>query len=217
MNHPEREEWVPYICNEADRETRRRLKQHLAQCPECAELVAGWRRSLERLGRWRLARPLDRTPAYAFPVLKWAAVGALMLGLGIFIGRAGPRPELQVAALRTQMEASVRSSIAEELQLAMLEMQARNAKALAATEAGLIKAAALEKERVWTALLEVINDARDEDRQLTRDLLQDLQDQYRTEFVSLRQDLETLASTTDEEMRQARWKLIQLAASAQGD
>ena len=61
--------------------------------------------------------------------------------------------------------------------------------------------------------VQVINALRADDRQATEALFDKLQKQYTTDFVLLRRDLETLASTTDEEIESARLKLYQLASN----
>ena len=66
--------------------------------------------------------------------------------------------------------------------------------------------------QVLQGLTAVLDNAREEDRQVFVTLLDQLQDQRTTDYVSLRKDLETLATFTDDEMRQARSKLNHLAA-----
>jgi hypothetical protein len=58
----------------------------------------------------------------------------------------------------------------------------------------------------------VLANARTEDARAVQAVLRDYQNRHNAEFVSLRKDLETLASMTDEELRLARLKLVQLAA-----
>ena len=40
MNHPKREEWVPYLFGEATPQTRDKLTEHLQNCPDCAAEIA---------------------------------------------------------------------------------------------------------------------------------------------------------------------------------
>ena len=39
MNHPKREEWVPYLFGETKPEAARQLNAHLKTCPECQESI----------------------------------------------------------------------------------------------------------------------------------------------------------------------------------
>jgi hypothetical protein len=61
--------------------------------------------------------------------------------------------------------------------------------------------------------VEIINGLRKDDREATEALFAKLEKQYTTDFVMLRRDLETLATTTDEEIASARLKLYQLASA----
>ncbi|PYJ84083.1 MAG: hypothetical protein DME22_14045 [Verrucomicrobia bacterium] len=87
MNHPKREEWAPYLFDEATAEERRKLAAHLQNCPECAAEIAGWQRSLKTLDRWKLPAARARSSQWAGPVLKWGIAAALVLGAGFGLGR----------------------------------------------------------------------------------------------------------------------------------
>src|SRR5262245_9794423 len=115
MNHPKREEWVPYLFDEVTSQTRRCLADHLQNCPDCAAEVAGWRQSLDKLDRWKLPRPRARSAQTLRPLLKWSAAAALALSVGIGVGRWSA-PAMDLNALQTKIETSVKSSLAAELQ-----------------------------------------------------------------------------------------------------
>ena len=87
MNHPKPEEWVPYVFGEATGAARRELRAHLRDCQQCREEVETWKRSLGRLDSWKLSR-LRFSSELIFPFLKFAAAAAIMLAVGISIGRA---------------------------------------------------------------------------------------------------------------------------------
>ena len=55
--------------------------------------------------------------------------------------------------------------------------------------------------------------AREEDRQITFAWLERLEKQQTADYLSVRNDLETVASLTDEGIRRARQSLNQLAAN----
>ncbi len=212
MNHPDRDEWIPFICHESDPETRQRLAQHLEQCPDCAREVAGWRRSLRRLDQWTLPKPQTRILSLFSPGVKWGLAAALVLGVGVLIGRTTTPPPLSVPELRAQIESSLRSSFEARLQEVLRQVQNENSVALTRAEERWTQAAAIEKRRAWRDLLAVLEAARAEDGRALRAALQTMQERHDTEFVALRKDLETLASMTDREIREARFRLIQLAA-----
>ena len=213
MKHPDREEWVPFVFGEADAEVRKRLGQHLHECPECAREVAGWRRSLRKLDRWPLPAPAEPCAVPFAPVLKWALAAALVLGAGLLIGRFTAPTPVNAAELRAEVESSVRSSLQREMQVALGQMRTQTAEAVAAAEARLVKASASDTQRVWQGLLDVLSNTRAEDARSVQALLQRVQERHDAQFVALRKDLETLASTADEQLQQARLGLVQLAAA----
>jgi hypothetical protein len=212
MNHPDHEEWVPFICHESDPETRKRLAQHLEQCPDCAREVAGWRRSLGRLDQWTLPKPQGRILSLFPPGVKWALAAALVLGVGVLIGRVTTPAPWSIPELRGQIESSLRSSFEARLDEALRQVQAENSVALTRAEERWTQASAVEQRRAWRDLLAVLEAARAEDGRALRTALQAMQERHDTEFVALRKDLETLASMTDREIREARFRLVQLAA-----
>lgn len=212
MNHPQREEWVPYIFGEASPENKQRLRDHLQTCATCAREVEAWRRSLRHLDTWRLPKVAVPPVVFTQPVLKWALAALVMVGLGVLGARLSAAATS--AQLRAGLEASLRAKMQDQLNNALVQIQEQNAKALSATELRLTQASQSERERVWRGFLEVLNNARAADTKTTQAALRQLEERDGAEFVALRKDLETLASTTDDEIRFARLKLIQLATAA---
>jgi hypothetical protein len=209
MNHPDREEWIPFLFGEADPSRRKQLAAHLDSCPSCAREIAGWRRSL---------RALDRGPVPARPaivvlplVLKWAMAAVLVLGLGFWTGRTTAGSRADIPGLRAELEATIRSSLQVDLRAGLQQLQAEHARRFTAAEARLNSASTRQAQDLWSDLTQVVTSARLEDARAIRALLQETQEHNGAEFVALRKDLETLASTTDEAIRQARVHLIQLA------
>src|SRR5438477_648739 len=83
----QREEGVPYLLNEADPETKKRLAAHLNACPQCAGDVHGWRMSLQRLDAWKVGEMPRRGRPVVSPAFTLAAAAVLVLGLGFLGGR----------------------------------------------------------------------------------------------------------------------------------
>jgi len=224
MNHPKREEWVPYLFGEATPQTRDKLTEHLQNCPDCAAEIAGWRQSLDKLDRWKLPRMRARSAQGPPPLLKWGVAAALLLGAGVGLGRWSA-PAVDSNALRTRIEASVKSSLARELQRqfnANLQNALRTAGGQITNEfrtqlnsalAGVVDASAVETQRQLGELVQAFNRAREEDRQITFSWIEQIQKQHAADYLSLRTDLETVASLTDEEIRRARQSLNRLAAN----
>jgi hypothetical protein len=91
-------------------------------------------------------------------------------------------------------------------------IQFQSSNAIVSAELRLAKASEAEMGRLTRGLMEALNNAREQDRQTTQALFETLQQQHETELISIRTDLETLASLTDQEIRSAQMKLIQIAA-----
>jgi hypothetical protein len=212
MKHPNREEWIPFVFGEAKGETRQQLARHLDECQECARQVAGWRRSLGKLDRWQLPRPQSPAILLFQPAVKWALAATLVLGIGFLVGRMSQPQAVNAAALRTEIEAGVRSSLQAQLNEALQQMQAQTSNNLSQAEARLALASAAESQQLWRGFLDVLGKARSDDAHAVQAALQQEQEQHGADLIALRKDLETLASMTDDELRQARLKMVQLAA-----
>jgi anti-sigma factor RsiW len=113
MNHPEREEWVPYLFGEAKPEDRRRLKNHLAHCAECRAELENWQQSLKRLDAWRLPRSRPIREAAA-PLFRWAAAAALVLILGFGVGRL-TAPKVDAERMRVQLREELTQLVRQEV------------------------------------------------------------------------------------------------------
>jgi anti-sigma factor RsiW len=214
MKHPDREQLIPYLFGEASREDRTQLAKHLKECPECAQEIAAWRGSLRKMDRWTLPKAKPGNNILLFPVVKWALAAGLVLGFGFLIGRVSMPTPVNAAELRAQIEESMRASFQEQMERSLQQIQTGTFNAVAEAEARLAKAATGQNKQLWQAFLDVLATARAEDKQAVQVALQQFQEQHSTEYVSLRKDLETLASMTDDEFRQARMKIVQLAANS---
>ncbi len=222
MNHPNYEEWAPYIFGEARPTARRRLGAHLRDCAECRSEIEAWRRSLGRLNAWKLPKTHRYTEAIQ-PVLKWAIAAALVLGVGFGVGRlmspgispVGDRPsqiEAEVkAALMTELRHELRQQLAADFQNVFERAQSQSSNALAALEARLTEASEVQTRQLVQVLTTVLDRAREEDRRAVLALFRDVEKQNVAAFVAVRKDLEGLASLTDDEIRRTRLGLVHLA------
>ncbi len=216
MNHPPRQEWISYLFEETTPVTRRQLDEHLQSCPKCAAEIAGWRRSLKKLDRWQVPSTRPRSIPSAVPLLKWGIAAALLLGAGFGLGRSfAPAADLKI--MRTEIEGSVKSALASDLQAALAATRNQITNGFAArlndAMAGMAEAVALDTRRHLDALIRELGNAREEDRQTLLALFDRIQKQRAADFLSLRGDLETLASMTDAEINRARQSLNQLAVN----
>jgi hypothetical protein len=206
MKHPNREEWIPLLCGEADAETKQRLEGHLRECADCATEVSAWRRTLGRLDTWKL--PTARTTHYApRPALAWAAAAAIVAA-AFFLGRFSS-PRVDAEQLRAELKSELNAQLQEGFARASMETSA----AFANFEARLAAAANRENKQLAAQFADLMDEMRSDDRRDTQALFEKLQEQYAGDFMLLRKDLETVASFTDDEIRSARLKLIEIAAN----
>jgi len=228
MKHPHREEWIPYLFRETDPETKKRLAAHLNGCPECAAELHGWRMSLQRLDAWKA----PATPRRMLPTLSsgltLAAAAVLVLGLGFMGGRffsasadsrplrAGLESSLK-ASLIPELRQQVRQELAGEIDRQIQKSGRDFSAALAKAKAEAIEGSTAETSQALQQLIAAIRSDRAEDRQAAASWIDDLRKQHDTDFVSLRKDLETVAALTDEQIRAARMKLIELTAVSPTD
>jgi len=111
MNHPTHEELVTHLYGELSGPRAAEVKAHLAACPDCQGVIATWRGTTKALDTWEApAKPRRRTVEF-MPVLRWAAAAAVVLGLGITIGRSS----IDTKAMRSEIETAVKSSLAANL------------------------------------------------------------------------------------------------------
>ena len=207
MNHPKREEWIPLLFGEANAETKQRLQAHLQSCGECAEAVNAWRRTIGRLDAWKLPRAQKTSGSLPMRPMMWAAAAAIVIGA--FVAGRFATPTIDAQKLRAELK----SELSAEIQDGFVRLAFNSSNALANLESRLASASIQNSRQLAEEFVHTIESLRDEDRNTTEALFSKLEKQYTTDFVMLRRDLETLASTTDEEIESARLKLYQLASS----
>ncbi|PWU13379.1 MAG: hypothetical protein C5B50_19395 [Verrucomicrobia bacterium] len=114
MNHPNREQWAPYIFGEAKPEARRELKRHLNECAECRQELDLWQRSVRRLDAWELPKPSAPQREWV-PALRWAAAAVALVCLGLGIGRASSS-KTQMDNVRATIEPQIRAQLVAEFE-----------------------------------------------------------------------------------------------------
>jgi hypothetical protein len=224
MKHPHREEWIPYLFRETDPETKKRLAAHLNACPECAAELHGWRMSLQRLDAWKTPKAPRRMLPALSSGMALAAAAVLVLGLGFMGGRLFSasvdsrhvRAEL-VSSLKAALIPELRREMAGEIDRRIEKFDRDFSEAVAKAKAEAIEGSTSETAHALQQLIAAIRSDRAEDQQAAAGWVDDLRKQHDTDFVSLRKDLETVAALTDEQIRAARMKLIELTAVSPSD
>jgi Putative zinc-finger len=202
MKHPNYEEWLPYLDGEASPETAKRLSEHLTACPQCAAEMAGRRRSIQKLQG--LAWPPRRRPARTrlTPVLEWGIAAVIVLGIGFGLGRLST-PD--VNKMEVKVETQVREEVRQEMRSDLLAAFASDSKPV--------------KDDFRRQLAQEIGQTtaktRLEERQALTELFSRLEQNQTSYYLSLREDLETLASTADARLQQTRRQLAQMEAIAE--
>lgn len=198
MKHPDRDEWAPYIFGEAPADKRKQLSAHLESCAECAEELSAWRRTLGRLDAWEVPES-PRARRDFQPLVRFALAACLILLAGIGIGRFG-------GSARADSEL-------RRLQATMAESERNRAAALAESEQRMTAALHAQMNSMWQAVPALVNSLAEDDRRALAARFQQVADRHAADFVSLRRDIETVASIAQEEIQQANFKLLQVAAA----
>jgi|ERR1044071_2405053 anti-sigma factor RsiW len=201
MNHPTREEWVPYVFGEAKSDVRQQLNAHLRNCPDCRQEIESWKASLKLLDSWKLPRISKPAPVYA-PFFNWAAAAAMIMLLGFGIGRLTARADVQ--KVRAAIEPELRRELTQEIARLTREEISKSASATLAT-------AGQQTDQAMAVLAKAIEDTRAEDNRSIYAALDRIESDGFAQFVSLKRDVDTLAVNTDAGLRNTAQELVQLA------
>ena len=191
MNHPKREEWIPYLYGEAAPQVRRQLKSHLDHCPECRADLDSWEQSLKRLDAWKLPRT-GRQRFLPAPFLKWSAAAAALLVLGYVAGHS-TASKADMQSVRAALEPQLRQELTSEM------TQVVNDEVNKAAIATLAQA----KDQSTKAIAAYAATFDDRHAQGYREM--------HAALLVLKQQLDTVAMNTDASFRQAEQKLVKLA------
>lgn len=206
MNHPSREEWGLYLFGEAPTELNKKLNAHLKECPACADEVKGLQQTMRRLDAWQYPRPVVRLRFE--PVLKLAAAAAIVLAVGVALGRLTAPP-----ADLAQAKAELRSSLLSELQNFAQQNEVSCSNLVASAEGRIVRTTEDALNTLGSELIEAVNIKSAADRQQIQGVLDEFTRQRQADYVSLRRDLETVASAAHEEIRQTHFTMLQIANS----
>ena len=89
------DELIDYLYDEVDGAARQAVELRLEHCEESRSQVAEWRATMARLDEWKIedkAAPATTLGQRLSPVLKIAAVVAVLVGSGVWIGQHLHRP-----------------------------------------------------------------------------------------------------------------------------
>jgi putative zinc finger protein len=208
MNHPKHEEWVQYLFGETKAATSRQLKAHLRSCSECREEIEGWKSNLGRLHAWKLP-PVSTPREILQPFLKWAVAAAIMLCIGIGIGRLTfARADME--SVRAAIEPAMRQQLRQEFaQLVRDE--------LAKTASATVTASSEQTRALLADYANRVEISRAADNQAIYAALDQMDARRIADAFSLKKELDTVAVNTDAGLRNTEQELVQLAGYTQPD
>jgi len=185
---------MSFLYGECALERRRELDAHLAACPACAGQVQTWRSSMNALDDWPLPAKRHGRRQWV-PALKWAAAAAIVLAVGIAIGRQTSNASAEVAALK--------SSIADLTAVVEREHNYNfsNSLALAAT-------ANTETLRLMGDYARLQQEQRAADQEVIKTALRS----FDLRLGRVRSDLQTVAVNTEAGFEQTHENLAQLVS-----
>lgn len=206
MGHPAETDWMEWLYGESPAGDHQRLQAHLETCAQCQERVARWQAVMQQLNTAVLPKAQPFWPR-ALPLARWAAAAVLVLGLGIWIGRWSNDPSRQFAAWRQQLQAEWR----QEMRQANEQLRARMESTEAEAHAQLALQTTVNAQKVTEHYLrqfgrEYATAHQNDLAWLTR-RVQSLESQRKDDNSLLRQDLETLALTAEDEFQKTRQQI----------
>ena len=226
MTHPNREEWMAYLYQEADPQTQADLTAHLHVCPECKAALDGWRGTMSALQAWKLPAPATRRLAQR-PVIKWAIAAVLILGLGFGLGQLASPKSPNMDQLRAALVPAVRQELRQELNADVLaafnesragltnEFRQQLRERLDQWAADTTAAANVEARQLMAQWVQNCEAGRESDRQATLAGFRKLDQQQRDDYNSLLQKVETVAVVAQGGFQQTQNQIDQLAQYSQ--
>lgn len=194
MKHPDATEWMAWLYGEVAPERKRELDKHLAQCAACTEQVSAWRAGMSALDDWKI--PVTRaTTQWAVPVLKWVAAAAVVLCVGLVLGRQTSTASADL----TELKATV-AQLADTLKRQQGEQ-------LTNTVTFATAAANAEAVRLLSGYSQLLAEQRYSDQQAIGTTLRG----FETRLSRLRTELETVALNTENGFEQTHDNLTRLA------
>ena len=202
MNHPSREEWMSYLYDELNADQSANLKAHLHTCPDCKSKVNEWQAARSGLDEWRVPKKRGRV-LLAQPMVKWAAAAAIVLSIGVGIGRLTSAPP-DVQQVRAAIEPELRQELRREFAQLFRDQLDKSASTTLA-------ASTEQTRQLLAEFARAVEAKRTEDYQAINAALDKLQSQRLADFFSLKKDVDTMAVLTESGFRRAQQQLVQLA------
>jgi hypothetical protein len=203
MKHPSSEELVSWVYGEGTPQAKKQLSTHVSECAQCREQVETWQGTMKTLDE--LPAPAARRRVAMAPV-QWAAAAALLVGLGIVLGRFAFSTD--EAKLRAAMQNEMRQQVAA-MRVDLAQEFAQHQR-----EAG-EQFMAANTERLGAQFAEMLEQARAEDRATYLLALKELNAKQDAEVATLKKGLEAVVALADYGFEATEQRFEQLAAATQ--
>jgi hypothetical protein len=216
MKHLSEEQWMDLLYNELSPEQKSALETHIKSCAPCAQKRATFRQTTKELDAWTVVIPeKPKLVAQWSPVVKWAAAAAVLVTTAFATGRFS-KPTLDAERIQAQIAQPIQDKISQDLNLRM-QIVAENALQLARAKLQADMVARLDKayselsaSKEQAAL--TLAALREQDKTLYS-ALQEIQEKWEKDYLSMRQDIEKVALFTDESARDTQRQIVQLASA----
>src|ERR1041385_6730295 len=110
MKHPDAQQWMSFLYDEVSADDSSRLRAHLEGCAECSAKINAWRGGMKSLDEWRLpAAGRKRHPWQ--PLFRGPAAAAILLGLGVALGRFTSPSSNDLRGWKAKLEADIQQKL----------------------------------------------------------------------------------------------------------
>jgi hypothetical protein len=203
MKHPSAEELMSWVYGEVTPRAQRQLGAHVKACVECRGQVEAWQGTMKVLDK--LPAPAARKRFVMAPV-QWAAAAALLVGLGIVLGRFASSTD----------EAKLRAAMQKEMQQHVVAMRVELAREFAQGQGETMeRLLAVHTERLGSEFGDMLEQTRAEDRATYLLALKEVNARHDAEVATLKKGLEAIVALADYGFEATEQRFEQLAAATQ--
>ena len=193
------------------------LRGHLRACSECREAVDAWRGVMTELETWQLPDRAARA-AWMRHAVRWAVAAILLIGLGYGIGRFSTGSALERTirrSLRRELTADLNAAVAAARSELQDELRREFRSELSETASYTFAASNAATNRLLSDLIWSLEAARREEFGTIAAVLEDSESRRLVDHALLRNDLETLAELTGDELLRTNRTVAQVLAYSQ--
>lgn len=147
--------------------------------------------------------------------MQWAAAAAVVLGIGIAVGRLTAPGSVDVRQLELSLRAEMESKLSANRTELLASFQKHTSELATNVQAVATTAATREAEVLLTKFTQALDVQREAEREALVGALRSMEERRVTDFASLRKDLDTLAVNADDGLSRTQEQLMELASMTQ--